>query len=266
MRDLAPLMKPAAVLLLGEPNESLSKAKELRFGRKGSLCVNLSKGAWFDFEADAGGGLLDLIARETGATTNRDCFEWLERAGLLPEGEGLHKCSVEPMKPQRAPPKAPEPSRTAIYAKELWLRSNKADAAVASHPYAVTKGITWAAGAGRAMASGTVIGKNADCIVAPVRTLVGRLIAVQCINTEGAKQTFGALGADGCLLLGNTLDRSIPWAVVEGWADAVSFVFHVYQGNAVAACAFGKNRMDRIAEALAAHYGPDRIYIMEDAA
>lgn len=193
---------------------------------------------------------------------------WTAREALehVAEAIGLHSCNVEPTKPQRAPRKAPEPSRTAIYAGELWLRSNKADTAVASHPNAIKKGVDWAAGAGRAIASGSVIGKNADCIVVPVRTLAGKLIAVQCINTEGTKQTFGALGADGCLLLGNTLDRSIPWAVVEGWADAVSFVFHVYQGNAVAACAFGKNSMDRIAEALANHYGPDRIYIMEDAA
>jgi phage/plasmid primase-like uncharacterized protein len=170
---------------------------------------------------------------------------------------------IPPPKPAKEPPRL---SRTQIYARELWLRANKAGAIVADHPYAIRKGIGWAAGAGRAMASGSVIGKNSDCLVVPIRTMAGKLLAVQCINAAGDKQTFGGMGEDGCLLLGNTLDNSIPWIVCEGWADGVSFVFHVNRGNAVAAVAFGIKRMPRVAEALAERFRPAEIVIVEDAA
>jgi len=45
--------------LLGEPTSTSSN--ELRWGRKGSIVLNLEAGTWFDFENDTGGGLIDLI-------------------------------------------------------------------------------------------------------------------------------------------------------------------------------------------------------------
>ncbi len=90
MADFVELMEPAAVALLGEPNPRLSNARELRWGCHGSFAVNLSRGTWFDFEAGTGGGLLALVARETGAATPAECLQWLRGAGLLPgEGERL---------------------------------------------------------------------------------------------------------------------------------------------------------------------------------
>lgn len=170
-----------------------------------------------------------------------------------------------PIAPPRAPQKPPEPSRTAAYALELWRSARTDDAVVGTHPYAISKGITWAAGAGRVVVpKGKIVGDGSDCLVIPIRSMDWRVIAVQCINTAGAKQTFGPM-QDGCLILGNTLDLSIPWVVVEGWADAVSIVFHIYKGDAVGICAFGKSRMERIAQAVADHYQPKRITILEDA-
>jgi phage/plasmid primase-like uncharacterized protein len=172
-----------------------------------------------------------------------------------------------PITPRRASPKPPEPSRTAAYALELWRAARTDDAVVGTHPYAISKGITWAAGAGRVIVpKGKIVGDGADCLVIPIRAMDWRVIAVQAINASGAKQTFGPMGDDGCLLLGNMLDRAIPWVIVEGWADAVSLVFHIYRGNAVAAAAFGINRMDRTARAIADHYQPNEIVILEDAA
>jgi putative DNA primase/helicase len=139
------------------------------------------------------------------------------------------------------------------------------DAVVGTHPYAVAKGITWAAGAGRVtVPKGKIVGDGSDCLMIPIRSMDWRVIAVQCINTAGAKQTFGPM-QDGCLILGNTLDLTIPWVVVEGWADAVSITFHIYKGNAVGICAFGKERMEKVARTVADHYRPERITILEDA-
>jgi putative DNA primase/helicase len=160
---------------------------------------------------------------------------------------------------------APGPQRdTGAYAAKLWLRADFSDSVVADHPYAVKKGIAWAAGAGRTNASGRVIGRDADCIIVPIRNgATGKVQAVQVINAAGAKQTFGAI-AGGCLVLGNTLDRSIPWYVAEGWASAVSVVWHHRKGNAVCGVAFGKSRMDETAEILATTFDPDEITILEE--
>ena len=42
---------PVARRLLGEPNRALSTKTELRYGRNGSLVVNVKKDVWYDFQA-----------------------------------------------------------------------------------------------------------------------------------------------------------------------------------------------------------------------
>jgi hypothetical protein len=79
---LAELIGPVARQLLGEPNKDASTKTELRYGQRGSLSVNLVKGTWFDHEANEGGGVLDLVQRETKLTEGRR-LEWLEQQGHL---------------------------------------------------------------------------------------------------------------------------------------------------------------------------------------
>jgi RecA-family ATPase len=79
--DFAAIMQPVAHLLLGEPNRTLSSKTELRYGKRGSLSVDLTKGTWFDNEAGQGGGLLDLITRET-RIEGPERFEWLRDNGF----------------------------------------------------------------------------------------------------------------------------------------------------------------------------------------
>lgn len=87
--EYLPLMEPVARVLLGEPNERLSKPDELRFGTHGSVSVDLVKGTFYDHEANEGGGVLDLIClKEGSAQTRADAAKWLERAGFL---RGLKK-------------------------------------------------------------------------------------------------------------------------------------------------------------------------------
>lgn len=55
-----------AEAVLGEANEAISSARELRYGSKGSLVVRIEgdrRGSWYDFEAGEGGSLLNLIQR-----------------------------------------------------------------------------------------------------------------------------------------------------------------------------------------------------------
>lgn len=80
--DLASAMRPVALRLLGEPNSTLSRGNDLRWGRKGSLSIDLSKGAFFDNEANVGGGVIDLVMREQHCD-QRDALDWLRREGFL---------------------------------------------------------------------------------------------------------------------------------------------------------------------------------------
>lgn len=164
----------------------------------------------------------------------------------------------------QATPQVSTRSNTQKYALQLW---REAVAGVSFHPYAQAKGITWEAGARRhTRVSGRVVGKNADCILVPIRNIAtDAVVAVQAINSDGKKQTFGRIKGHG-FVCGNTLDPSIRWFVVEGWADAVSLVFHEYQGDAVAFAALGLNNMDVLAQRAADVFGPDEIIVLEDAA
>lgn len=60
----APHIEAVAKHFLGDPNRSLSSKRELRYGNNGSVSVDLEKGTWYDHEAEAGGGVLDLVTRE----------------------------------------------------------------------------------------------------------------------------------------------------------------------------------------------------------
>lgn len=81
--EALPNIEPVARELLGEPNAKLSKRDELRYGTNGSLSVDLEKNTYFDHEAEHGGGVLDLIKRETGLATRAEQFDWLEKNNLL---------------------------------------------------------------------------------------------------------------------------------------------------------------------------------------
>ena len=80
--NFSDIMEPVARALLGEPNRKLSNAREVRWGSRGSFCVDLQKGVWSDYETGQGGGVLDLITREKGLN-GQDRFKWLEEHGFL---------------------------------------------------------------------------------------------------------------------------------------------------------------------------------------
>lgn len=79
--DLAPRMAGVATRLLGNPT-TRSKI-ELRYGRKGSLAIDLRRGCWFNHETGEGGGVLSLIQREIGLS-GREALAWLGMADDTP--------------------------------------------------------------------------------------------------------------------------------------------------------------------------------------
>jgi len=80
IRDQANL-EQIALHLLGEPNRKLCHGSKLRWGRNGSLSVDLDKQLWYSHEEGIGGDVVDLVRWHTG-TDYASAFRWLECNGL----------------------------------------------------------------------------------------------------------------------------------------------------------------------------------------
>ncbi len=193
-----------------------------------------------------------------GNPTSGDGIALLSHATSLPFPDLLKELGeylrVTPV--DRRPP--PKPSSTQNYAKEIWERVDREDSMVAFHPYAKRKDIRRAYGAGRAKVTGKLVGKDADCIVVPNRRLSGELIGVECINPEGAKQTFGKKGV---LVLGtdDETNPNQPRLIVEGWASGVKAWDLL--GDACIYITFGKGKGPQLLEYLCKRH-EDRIFLL----
>jgi len=198
-------------------------------------------------EPISGDGFI-LIQHVTGCTP-KDSLDQVART-LRRHPETMAKSDFSENKLQ---PK----SSTLYYAQHLYSSINREDAYVGTHPYSIKKGVYWAAGAGRTLATGKLLGKSADCIVAPQRTLDGHFVGVECINTDGIKQSFGKKGV---LILGNDLDSSLPQLIVEGWATGARLL-HILQGNACIYVCFGKGLSEATKASLKEKYPTRNILI-----
>jgi len=85
-------MPAVARALFGDPNALHSKPGRPRWGNKGSLAVDETRGIWFDHENGKGGGVLDLIEREK-KLSGTEALEWLRSIGCgvdKPKMNGTH--------------------------------------------------------------------------------------------------------------------------------------------------------------------------------
>ena len=83
--DFAAIIEPVARYLLGEPNKALSSKTQLRFRSRGSVSVEIAgkqKGTWFDYEANEGGGVLDLL-RIRKQLVDGEAVRWLEEQSFI---------------------------------------------------------------------------------------------------------------------------------------------------------------------------------------
>ena len=189
--------------------------------------------------------------------------DYLGMASSLPPRQRPHR-------PTQAAREATPQRSTGDYARELWARVNRQDEIVAGHPYCQAKKIWWAAGAGRGQATGKLIGRDADCIIVPVRNPDGALVAVECLsehrdaNGKFLRQSFGPK-SEGWLVLGNDLDPHLPRYVVEGWATGAKMLEHL-GGNCAVFVAFGAGRMRAVAEEIERRYPGSEVTICTEAA
>ena len=81
MRNIGAYIEAVAISYWGEPKER--RGHELRWGNRGSKSVNLRDGTWFDFENNEGGGVIDLVRHNEGASLT-GMPELLERKFGIP--------------------------------------------------------------------------------------------------------------------------------------------------------------------------------------
>jgi hypothetical protein len=105
MTDFAPYMLQVATELWGPPRPGATKT-EVRFGDQRT--INPLKGNWWDHGEQKGGGVLDLITRETGRK-GRDAIAWLRDRGFHVDDEAPARAPRAPAgpKPRAQAPKAP---------------------------------------------------------------------------------------------------------------------------------------------------------------
>ena len=241
-------VESAAKYLMGEICPHSVKGADIRYGNKGSLSINTDSNTFYCHESGEGGGVIDFIKFKLGLNS-KEAFDWYKI--------NIDQSSVPIKKEIVSKVKA---SNCAGYGLSLWNKAKGGDRLISEHPYAIKKGICWAAGARRGRAGGKVIGTNSDCLIIPMRDLEGKLLGVECINPEGEKQSFGD---KGMLILGNDLDPSLDILVVEGWATAGRLLY-LLEGNAALYICFGKGKAKYWAEKLEEKYPNKLIIIVEE--
>lgn len=88
--EFTTVMEPVARSILGEvigdPNKHLSTRTEIRWGKNGSVAVDITKGTWYDHEDQMGGGVLELLRAFKGFGKG-EAIEWLVENGFLESKE-----------------------------------------------------------------------------------------------------------------------------------------------------------------------------------
>jgi hypothetical protein len=95
--DLAPHIGDIARIVLGEPNRKHSTRTQLRYGRNGSVAVEIAgpeAGSWFDHEEGVGGGAWELL-RLKGRLGDADAPDWLDRHGFGKRETGHNGFKIE---------------------------------------------------------------------------------------------------------------------------------------------------------------------------
>ncbi|WP_165792251.1 DUF7146 domain-containing protein [Thalassospira lohafexi] len=118
LNDVASEMEATALRLLGKPSHRTNT--QMRYGNKGSMAINLSSGTWFCHESGEGGGVLDLVTRETGLV-GRKAAEWLGIAD--PDWQPRDNSTV---RVESEAEKAEKAKRRSI-ALDIWKASQRAE-------------------------------------------------------------------------------------------------------------------------------------------
>ena len=82
-------IKQVVELLNMQPSKT--SHNELRFGKRGSLSVDLKSNVWFDHEHMVGGGMLDLVIHQGMASDKNGAAKFLSENGLIADKDSALK-------------------------------------------------------------------------------------------------------------------------------------------------------------------------------
>ena len=256
--ELRARTEDVALELLGQPNRKLSRGKEWRWNRKGSVEVTLSgrdRGLCRDFAANEGGDLFWLIRRETGSSFP-EAVSWARGFLRMPEplsrpGTEAKRTAQEARRKAQAEKRAREQARREAEAasdeaqRTAKARKLAADAVPADGTPADTYLTKWRRiprpAGGWPDAVRYHRGRHALLVVATDDA--GDVRAVQLVhlaadarklaaeeaqtrNLPGAKQTFGVMagavvrlpGTDGALLVAEGPETALSVWAATGMA------------------------------------------------
>ena len=288
----------------GEPNRRLSLPErgELRWGAKGSLVVRIAPspaaGAFYDFEADVGGGVLAFLRHEAGMDKG-NALRWLREQGLIPP-------SSRP--PGRAPTgRAAESGRTPrstsadsrgfdseAYGRRLWQQSEAVPAGT-DHPSRLwiaartlwrpecqlPDAVRWLPADTRHQGAGSLIVPLAPlsawsdawpCVPAPaaIHTVAidarGQKSSDRAVESGGRDKRFYGSARGTVFLIGNPLlsEAQGPVRIAEGLADGLALASR-FEGPVLSALGTPARlaRDDALVKALA--ISPSGVVIHADA-
>jgi hypothetical protein len=85
-------IKQVVDLLNMQPSKT--SQHELRFGKRGSLSVDLKNNVWFDHEHMVGGGILDLVVHHGSAHDKKSAAKFLSENGLIANTDGAPRAQA----------------------------------------------------------------------------------------------------------------------------------------------------------------------------
>ena len=243
--DFASLAGPVVRALLGDPNPRMSTARDLRFGRRGSLAVRLDTGQWFDHEAGTGGGVLDLVVRERGGE-RAAAARWLESSGFAdaprrPESDSealsvMTACGAS--RPRESVHAGTGEASRRDFARRIW-KSTRPIAGTVAAAYLTARGVGHVAGAAALRfhpgLSHPAAPGRFPCLVAGVQDVSGRFAGIQRTYLDGSRKAAvdpvrASLGSpvggavrlcqphDGRLLVGEGIETAAAAALVLDWS------------------------------------------------
>ena len=249
--DFAALMPDVARALLGEPNARLSTAREWRYRTHGSLAVHVDgeySGTFRDHEADAGGGVLDLVMHVDGTRDTREAMAWLRESGFIGESGEKRRANGNDFRApasSRRTGSAPssKPRDTTGAARRVW-DATRPLAGTLAETYLHARGVEHVAGAPSLRFSLALTHPQAPgrfpCLVAGVQDVHGGFLAVHRIyldregagkaNVEPARASLGSTAGGavrlgeperGRLLVGEGIESTAAAMVLfdlPGWA------------------------------------------------
>lgn len=128
--DWAAHAEDVATALLGKPEYVNKGGKEWRFGKKGSLSVDLQKGTFFDHETNESGGIHELIKAKLGLE-GPEAVAWL--TGKSPDLQIVYTTreSLEKRRKNQEKQWAEERQKKVANARKIWGDAGKIEGTVA---------------------------------------------------------------------------------------------------------------------------------------